>query len=29
MMEYNELTAELLDPVWQREVYPGQEGAQR
>jgi len=29
MMEYNGLTAELLDPVWQREVYPGQEGAQR
>jgi len=29
MTEYNGLTAELLDPVWQREVYPGQEGAQR
>jgi hypothetical protein len=29
MMEYNGLTAEPLDPVWQRIVYPGQEGAQR
>jgi len=24
MMEYNRRTAELLDPLWQREVYPGQ-----
>ena len=27
MMEYNGHTAELLDPLWQREVYPRQEEA--
>jgi len=25
MMEYNGRTAELLDPLWRREVYPGEE----